>query len=57
MFVEGTMDSIIINMAKMMVFIAEQNKNYMFRPISAIIRQTNPPPGTEAPKKKEKMPE
>ena len=25
-------------MAKMMVFIAEQNKNYMFRPISAIIR-------------------
>jgi len=26
------------NMAKMMVFIAGQNKNYMFRPISAIIR-------------------
>ena len=25
-------------MAKMMVFIAEQNKNYMFRPVSAIIR-------------------
>ena len=25
-------------MAKVMVFIAEQNKNYMFRPISAIIR-------------------
>jgi len=23
-------------MAKIMVFIAEQNKNYMFRPISAI---------------------
>ena len=26
------------NVAKMMVFIAEQNKSYMFRPISAIIR-------------------
>ena len=26
------------NVAKIMVFIAEQNKNYMFRPISAIIR-------------------
>jgi len=25
-------------MVKTMVFIAEQNKNYMFRPISAIIR-------------------
>ena len=27
-----------IDMAKMMVFIAEQNKKYMFPPISAIIR-------------------
>jgi len=26
------------DMAKMVVFIAEQNKNYMFRSISAIIR-------------------
>ena len=26
------------NMAKMMVFIAEQNENYMFQPMSAIIR-------------------
>jgi len=25
-------------MAKMTVFIADQNKNYMFRPVSAIIR-------------------
>ena len=25
-------------MAKMMVFIAEQTKNYMFQPVSAIIR-------------------